>query len=252
MQHLKFKLFNPFIMSFSWLIGERYNTPSPWRKMELEKQKKQNIKRWNIIADQKKQFQPKDAFAVLYPLQMQPEANIDVWGNKYRNQTKLIMDIHKQLQKGEILIVKANPKPKYELESELLNFIEQNENIYIPPIDWRMEQVLPLTNLIVTVSGTIAIEAPLMDKPVVTLTKTFMNNISSSFYLADLKMLKDYIKQIKKGGYKPATSEQKVRFINYLNEISYSGLWSAPFLNSKVSFKENIKNLNRSILSINN
>lgn len=250
MQHLKFKLFNPFIMSLSWLIGERYNTPSPWRKMKLEKQKKQNIKRWNSIAENKSIKILEGSFAVLYPLQMQPEANIDVWGNKYRKQTKLIMDIHKQLKNGEKLIVKANPKPKYELEPELLNFIEQHENIYIPPVNWRMEQVLPVTDLIVTVSGTIAIEASLIDKPVVTLTKTFMNNISSSKYLADIDMLSDVIKQVKGCSYKPTTLVQKVQFINYLNEISYSGIWNAPFLDETVIKKKNIIRLFQSIADI--
>ena len=80
-------------MTLAYYGGERYDTPSPIVKYFLEKRKKRNILRWNELANNQFKKIELSVFKILYPLQMQPEANLDVWGRKFNNQLQVIKNI---------------------------------------------------------------------------------------------------------------------------------------------------------------
>lgn len=77
-------------LTVSYYKGEHYDTPAPWVKRCIEQERKRNIARWNLLAEKQTGKLDASGFKILYPLQMQPEANIDVWGRKYNNQLQLI------------------------------------------------------------------------------------------------------------------------------------------------------------------
>jgi hypothetical protein len=54
----------------------------------------------------------KNVFSILYPLHLQPEANIDVWGRPRRNQLESIQNIANNLKGSQILYIKPQPKIK--------------------------------------------------------------------------------------------------------------------------------------------
>ena len=56
--------------------------PAPWVKRCIEQERKRNIARWNLLAEKQTGKLDASGFKILYPLQMQPEANIDVWGQE--------------------------------------------------------------------------------------------------------------------------------------------------------------------------
>ena len=63
-------------MTWSWARGERYVTPSPLRKIQLNQQVRRRLKAWDAIS---RPFTPDSSkFVVLYAMQMQPEASVDV------------------------------------------------------------------------------------------------------------------------------------------------------------------------------
>ncbi|SVB63439.1 uncharacterized protein METZ01_LOCUS216293, partial [marine metagenome] len=67
-----------------YIFGERYNTPSPFKKYLRNKETKKNLFLWNQLA-KKKSLNNEDKKILLFPLQFQPEANLDVHGNKFRD-----------------------------------------------------------------------------------------------------------------------------------------------------------------------
>jgi len=226
-----------FLKSKSYLSGEKYNTPHPIVKYKVEQKKKKNISTWNALAVTKIDD---NKFKVLYPLQMQPEANLDVWGRKHRDQTLLVKKIIANLSSDTILYIKPNPKSKYELSPSLIKLINQTPNIIALHHSCTMEEVFPKIDMVITVTGTIAIESILANKPVLTLAKTLNNQAKNAIYLANCSEIATYETQVKEGTFPKISESEKIDFINLLNKTSFSGIISDPYSDPKSISKENI------------
>ena len=122
-----------------------------------------------------------------------------------------------------LLVVKANPKTKYEFTDELLELVETQERIIPVPRNLSMGAVLTKVQLVITVTGTIAIECILSGKPVLTLIKTLNNTVSACPYLEHLSQLPNYLNQIREGTFPLASLREKIDFFNLLNRTSYPG-----------------------------
>jgi hypothetical protein len=240
---LKIIILDKFKKTLEFLKGERFNTPNPFIKVKLEREKKQNIERWDSTADLK--VESTNKFTILFPLQMQPEANIDVWGNKYRNQTELIKKLSLILPDKTILYVKPNPKSKYELSSELYEIVSSNENIKYLHHTTKMVDILSEIDLVITITGTIAIECIFGNKPVITLQKTLNNEAENCKYLDNInnKELKVEIDKIRSNDFPKISLKDQIIFLNRLNETSYKGIVSDPFNDKNCTSEKNIQDL---------
>lgn len=135
--------------------GEIYNTPSIVRKLNLGRKLRSNLKAWGSLQRAPGSSGP----VVLYPLQMQPEANIDVWGRPFSNQVEVIKRILGALPENGQVAIKANPKSKYEVSDGLIALAHQEPRVVLLPLDWRMPRAHEVTTGAVTVSGTVGYEA---------------------------------------------------------------------------------------------
>lgn len=145
--------------TLGWLRGERFNTPSPARKLALQRMLRANLKSWAALARMPVATGPEKGPVILYPLQMQPEANIDVWGRPYSDQVALVKRLLAALPEDGAVAVKANPKTKYEASAELLALARSNPRVVLLPIDCTMKDAQAVTTGSVTVSGTVGFEA---------------------------------------------------------------------------------------------
>ncbi len=137
------------------LQGERYNTPSLLKKIALSIALHRNLQCWSRLA---KCPGPGDK-ALLYPLQMQPEANIDIWGRPYSNQVDVVRRMLAAAPANVKIAVKANPKSKYEVSVELLKLASEDERVCLLPLEMRMSEAQALTIGALTVTGTVGFEA---------------------------------------------------------------------------------------------
>jgi hypothetical protein len=135
--------------------GERYNTPSLWRKTSLELQLRKSIARWRSL----ERIPARAVRALLYPMQLQPEANIDVWGQPYSDQVEIIRDLLAAVPQDVEIAVKANPKMKYEVSDEFLRLVESSPRLCLLPISMTMPRSLANVTGAITVTGTIGLEA---------------------------------------------------------------------------------------------
>lgn len=212
------------IKSYCYLRGEHFCTPSIAVKWILNRQRNELVKKWEVLASSKQwEKSIHNKFVVLYPMQMQPEDSIDVWGYPYRDQTETIRKIADQLEIDEVLIVKPNPKAFYELTDELLTFLASRENVLIVPLLTPMANVFEKTDLVVTVTGTIAMECIVSNKPVVTLIETMNNQQRNCPYLDDLMRLRPFIDMAKNGEYIKISDDERAAYINELVRTSYKG-----------------------------
>jgi hypothetical protein len=214
--------------------GEKFNTPNPFVKLSIERAKDKLIRKWEEKAKDIDVFKNiKDNYKILYPLQMQPEANIDVWGNPHNNQTTLIAKIVSELDDNEVLILKPNPKSKYEIDEDLLKFIGENEKrVFHLKHATSMNDVIENVDFIITVTGTISLEAFLSNKPFILLGDSTLKYCFSNFSsgIKDINEIKGKIKEAKSGGL-IYTKEEKIAFIKYNFFHSFRGINGDGFHN---------------------
>lgn len=234
----KMKVFqDKFLKLYGYISGEKYNTPSPKVKKKLEA----NISKLEEEFNSKAKSIDSSKYNILYPMQMQPESNIDVYGRKHRDQVKTIKGIIDQLRDDENLVIKLNPKSKYELNQELVDVLS-NPKVVGLNSKTPMEAVFPEVDIVVTVTGTIAMECIMSDKPVITLVKTLNNEQEICKYADSLNEIRGLVDSFKIRRSSSLTDD-KVHYINSIVKTSFQGIISDPYSDTKCVSKENISNL---------
>lgn len=148
-------LFSRYHVVLGRFFGERYNTPSLFQKRRLAKNRDANLIIWDKCAKVPKNGEQ----SILYPLQMQPENTIDVWGVGFHDQVKIIEEILEASEPNVTVSVKANPKPYYELGDDLLDFCVRHPRINLLPRSLSMVEAMKRTVGAITITGTVGFEA---------------------------------------------------------------------------------------------
>lgn len=237
----KAKIFKGFVM------GERNNTPSPIIKIRKNRENKEALEQWNRLATDSID---KNKFSILFPLHMQPEASIDVWGREHSNQSEVIGEISKRLGPDEVLYIKPNPKSSFEMNQELINLVQNKENLKALPSTIGIAEVLDSMDLVINIVGTVAIECILANKPVVSLVETYFNTAKNARVLSRYDELKDIIHEVKSKAFGILDEQEMIEYINVLNARSYSGVISDPFNNRRSVEDSNITVLHRAFADI--
>ncbi len=208
------------------------NTPSPLYFVNRTLKLKTVKKAW-IQKSTKTISKNGEGLYVLYPMQMQPESNIDVYGHPYSNQFELIQQIYDNLEEWDVLIIKPNPKPFMELSMEVVDFAEKNDRIILLPFTFPMTEAFKSADLIITVTGTVSIEAILSNKPVGVFKKTYFNTTKNCVQLSSFQDLSPLIEKVRNGNYQPMTEEERKTHLSMLNKVSYQGRISPVNLNAE-------------------
>jgi hypothetical protein len=239
----KIKYYSKIIRSN--ISGEKYLTPSIDRKLRLDLTKKKVIKEWdnNSFEDFKKE---EGLFYILYPMQMQPEMNIEYWGYPYSNQVKLIQYIAENTDNNIRVLVKPNPKSKYEMTKELFEFCNKNYKVIPLAHSVKMGDIIDNCDLIFTNTGTVSYEAYLRDVPVFVIGN-FNNNFIKQKKLEELN---DTINMVINKSYEFATVDKKIEFLNYLLSNSYKGIIGDVYLNKGILSESNLKLLAYAFYSV--
>ena len=185
----------------------------------------------------------KNAFSIVYPLHLQPEANIDVWGRPRRDQLDTIKKIATNLLGNQILYVKPNPKSKYELSNELLKFIESEPKIKMLHHQVSMNDIFNDVDLFITVNGTIALECIFANKPILTLVNGFFNKAKNCVFMKEFNLLQDHILNIQNNNFPILLRYEKIDFLNLLNTTSFKGIISDPYYSEYSVSEENINDV---------
>jgi len=163
---IKSSLWTEYRRRIAWMItrwrvllgrirGEHYNTPSIGTKIALILRTRRNTQWWDRIAS----MPPSGCRAILYPLQLQPESNMDVWGRPYSDQPTLIRALLAAAPNDLLILVKANPRLRYEMSDELLTLAKDEPRVVLLPRDLPIADAQKLAIGAVTASGTVGLEA---------------------------------------------------------------------------------------------
>lgn len=232
----------------SYYRGERFNTPSPFSKYFLGRNLKARVQEWDKLSQSQVQNLAGQKL-LLYPMQMQPEANLDVWGRKFRNQAAFVNEMASILPDGWCIAVKLNPKSKYELDDEVIAVASQRTNVVALHSTTKMSSIFDRASLVVTVTGTIAVESYFSGKPLVCFGPTILPIGSGCVRAECIADLTSVIEQIQTGTFAPADNESKLSAARLLFSTSYEGYVSDPASLPSVMDGSNVKSVCRAILT---
>lgn len=216
------KLKNKLLITTGWLIGEKYITPSPLKKMRLERAHFKRCLDWEAFAQVQLPESLKNRPWVLYPLQMQPEANIELWGKPWSYQAEIVKRAAQSLEKmGAVLVVKPNPKSKYELSDDLCELVKSTPNIIALSHKTPMKAVFPLAPLLMTVTGTVTLECIFASKPIAVLGNHAMTKYAGIEVMNQPEDIASVMDKVLTQRAKVATRDDAKLILNHLYTKSY-------------------------------
>lgn len=218
-----------------YLYREKYNTPTVIQKISKEVERRKCYKKYESLA--KKELPSIEPSAIMYPLQLQPESNIDVWGAGYNKQYEALKNLVKN---GLKVYVKPNPKSKYEINSSLLEVISSSGSVIPLSHDVSMNDVYSKFRYFYSPTGTINIEAIFSGKvcfsPVFPISKKF----SDSGVFPEVASLTSF----------HVEDERRFNLMRYLVESSFEGVIGDVIHTPEVLSDDNIKKLKRAFVSV--
>jgi hypothetical protein len=212
-----------------WLKGERYVTPSPLTKIRLDRNHAKNFRVWESFAHRSLPEALSGKPCVLFPLQMQPESNIEVWGSPWSDQLDIAKRAASALEEvGAVLIVKPNPKSKYELNAALCELVANTPNILAISHLTPMKDIFRDATLVLTVTGTVLMECVFSGKPVASLGTHAMTRYPGVVGLDSPEKIASVLLKVCQGKLAGASREQAKSLLNTLYKTSYPAMTWDP------------------------
>lgn len=232
------KLHNSTIMTLAWLEGERYITPSPIHKVCLERRKNSALKKLSRISEPKLAEGILPARYVLYPMQMQPETNLDVWGKPWHDQASIISAAARSIaQAGYQLIVKLNPSAKYELLEPGLFAALREPNVSLAPPGSPMAPLFAAATAVLSVTGSVIYESVFCGKPVFVLGDHSMARLAGVTALPHPEQLGQALAKMNGSADAQACA---LGVIQQVVRTSYPGIWFDPVTMSQFETEANL------------
>ncbi|MEC5162236.1 hypothetical protein ACFDR9_001743 [Janthinobacterium sp. CG_23.3] len=227
-----------------WIRGERYVTPSPLLKMRLQRRHAVQYRRWENLAHRSLPASLAGKPWVLLPLQMQPESNIELWGHPWSDQVALVRRAAQALHgMGAVLVVKPNPKSKYELSEALCEVVESCANIVAISHTTPMKAVFASAPLVMTVTGTVLLECVLAGKPVASLGSHAMSRYAGVSALAAPESIAAVLRGVLDNVVMGASAVDAKQLLNYLHKTSYPAAMWDPVSRPEMMTRENVAGL---------
>lgn len=159
--------------------------------------------------------------SIFFPLHFQPEQSTLVSGAYYTNQIALIENISRSLPLGYTLIVKEHPSGR---GTRSLRQYKQILSFYnVKMVELPSKEIVKKCEVVITISGTIAMEALALNKPTIVFGKQFFSFGKDIFYHVDnIKNLFETLHKIiyqKDFENKNIVTLRKKFFLTYLNGL---------------------------------
>jgi hypothetical protein len=173
---------------------------------------------------------------IFYGLHKQPESSIDVVGRYNEDQYRNIYNLWRLLPYGWILIVKEHNSGIGDRSYLFYCKIRKLPGVFLVHEDTDSHEIIRNAKITVTVSGTIALEAGLMKKNAITLSKVFFN------FLANVKNVT--VEELSNIDIENIKFEENVSlYKEYILKNTFAGNVSDPVTFPSILDKENIEKL---------
>jgi hypothetical protein len=170
---------------------------------------------------------------------------LDVWGREARAQDAILRSLIAGTDSDTAIIIKPNPKSKYELTPRLIETIASCSRAYAVDFDAPMGPLFASANLIVTGTGTVAMEAAFQRKPVVVLSQEMQKFVPLARYLPDAQLLGRVVDDVRRAGERTEDETGPLEYLDSIVRSSYPGLISNPYSAPSCLDEENLRSVHR-------
>ncbi len=168
---------------------------------------------------------------IYFPLQVQPEATIDVMAPYFNNQIETVRQVAQSMPDDYTLAVKEHPAAVGRRGPSYVEKIARTPNVKF--VDYRIptKEVLSGASLIISASGTTVVETTFYSKPVIQLGNLGITlKLPNVFHHTDLTTLTNKIREVMKLDLN--TPEYEFRLENYVSAAYDTGFnfnWAAAW-----------------------
>lgn len=182
---------------------------------------------------------------VFLGLHKQPEASVDICGRYYEDQLQNIKNIWRALPQGWKLVIKEHTNAIGDRSTHFYKAIQALPNVVLVEETTNSYEIIRQAQLVITVTGTIAYEAALMNIPSATFAPVFFNKINSckQITLEDLNnyQLDEIAAQLN------SQANNRLEFSQYLMNNSFEGKFYDPLTTKASLAPQNIQNISFAI-----
>lgn len=145
-------------------------------------------RRWNLYANRGMKFLqvPPDVPYVFFGFHMQPEMGIDVWAPFFSNQPYVISCIARSIPPTHRLLVKLHKIDADHWSNDQLRRIKKLPGVVLVSSHANTQDFIKNADLVFSIQGTIALEAALLARPVITFGETMYEDMPTVTRVADL------------------------------------------------------------------
>lgn len=220
-----------------WLYGERLHTPSPLRKMLLMWERVGATSQLAKIPSAS--IEEIDASAIIYCMHVQPESTLDTYSPDLWDQAKVVRALAEACKIARRpFFVRPHPRWRHEVTLHLAEVLASGVRILSSQVG--MSDVLRCRPTIVTVSGTVLLEAAAAGAPTVALDRSYLSSFPGVVQapLADFeKVLAGEIAAT------PATADAQREWFESVNRYCHQGLISPPEWSSEALSSRNLSDI---------
>lgn len=219
-------------------------------KARLSTRSKEEWYRETYKAIDRKDFEIfKNQKFVFIGLHKQPEASVDVFGRYVEDQYQNICNIWRVLPPGWQLLIKEHSNAIGDRGPQFYKSLAALPDVHFVHESTDSYQLIRAAQLVVTITGTIAYEAALMQIPALTFAPTFFNKINycrqiTVGELNQCSSLEDIAEELKE------QEDNRLHFSNYLFNHSFPGTFSDPKSNPAILNEDNVVTVSNAFLKI--
>ena len=181
---------------------------------------------------------------LFYPLHEEPERTLLIGSPFYTNQIEIIRDIAKSLPITHILLVKEHPSQSVRgwRSSSFYKQIMNIPNVVLIHPDAPFQDLIEQSSLVISISGTAALEAAFYEKPSIVFVDTIFSNLS---FVEKVNSIPELPKIIRTSLEKKVDLLELSRFISMYeeNSIDFDHLWFQKVANEKFFYGGHLANV---------
>ena len=233
----KVRLRNSIRTLSGWLHGERLHTPSPLRKMLLMWERVRA--KFQLAKIPSVSIEEIDASAIIYCMHVQPESTLDTYSYELWNQANVIEVLAAACKAARrSFFVRPHPRWRHEVTLHLGKVLASGVRVLSTEVG--MQDMLRCRPTVVSVSGTVLIEAAAAGAPSVALDRSYLSSFPGVVHvsLADFeKVLAGEIVAT------PTTPEAQREWFEAVGRFSHQGLISPPEWSSEALSRQNLSDI---------
>lgn len=176
---------------------------------------------------------------ILYAAQVTPESSINTLAQFFVDQTRVIDLLRLNLPHGYAVLVKEHPSMAGSRPRSFYNQLRRLPGVVLAAPDVPIRWLIEKADVVATVTGTIGLEAFLLDKPFLMFGRNFFSHLCHRIDRID--EFRDEIARLL-AHYRPTSPEEKVEAIARLYNISYAFALFEPYYRPEAMSRGNVEN----------